>query len=134
MLSFDYEKLVEKQKVKVEQPVDVIALLSDISDRTLLYGFTCDRLIFHVYIKNKKVVKYIYSYYPHDVEILVSKSHLLSTLVPNKRVYPETCDRQFCELLIDRGIYVPFTKVYNKLRPEEQFYGKLIPENKVRYP
>ena len=85
--------------------------LRDRRPRTLLYGYTCDRQSFHVYLG-------------HDIKIhrLVSDS-IQTTIhttqddmidnesyVPNKRLYPESCDYEFCGLLSGRGIYLPFTK------------------------
>lgn len=42
--------------------------------------------------------------------------------VPDKRLYPETCDYEFCKLLKEAGVHLPFTS-FNSNRKEEDFYG-----------
>lgn len=42
--------------------------------------------------------------------------------VPDKRLYPEACDFEFCRLLKERGISLPFT-VFNSERVAKDFYG-----------
>lgn len=69
-------------------------------DRTLLYGYTCNKKNFHVYMKNMKIV-------------------------PDKWLYPEYCDYRFCKLLKNHGIELPFT-AYQEERPIKDFYGFTI--------
>jgi len=45
--------------------------------------------------------------------------------VPDKRVYSEACDYEFCKLLINYGVSIPFLS-HNPDRPKQQFYGKVI--------
>ena len=54
--------------------------------------------------------------------------HILSSLVPNKRVYPETCDIDFCHLLISSGINIPFT-IFDETREQAKYYGKVYKPN-----
>mgnify|MGYP007039915543 FL=1 len=42
--------------------------------------------------------------------------------IPDKRLYPETCDYEFCVLLKERDIYLPFT-TYDEKRPLRNYYG-----------
>jgi hypothetical protein len=48
---------------------------------------------------------------------------LKNEIVPNKRLYPETCDYEFCRLLVQRNQALPFT-TYNETRSQERFYGR----------
>ena len=49
--------------------------------------------------------------------------------IPDKRLYPETCDFMFCALLKSAGIYLPFT-AFDKNRPDKKFYGFTLEELK----
>lgn len=98
-----------------------------LKDRTLLYGYTCDRRTFHVYLKDLKIHTVIYNVdYSCDnpkpknmIEISVSSN---MDYVPDKRLYPETCDYKFCKLLKNANIKLPFT-AFNENRPIQDFYG-----------
>ena len=98
-------------------------------ERTLLYGYTCSRKTFHVYLKNGKitVVKYNNNYtngvenvYPENMkEIEITNN---CDFVPDKRLYPEACDYEFCVLLKRRGVNLPFIAM-NPERNIKKFYG-----------
>lgn len=79
--------------------------LTNKKNRTLLYGFTCDRDTWHVYLfdMNIYVCKYAYGENPIDI------GYICDEFVPDKRLYPARCDFEFCSLLKSRGIYLPFT-------------------------
>ena len=100
-------------------------------DRTLLYGYTCDRETFHVYQKDYKIHVVIYKTkhsesdgvikeIPVNMREVQIKSNY--DYVPDKRLYPETCDYLFSQRLKERGINLPFT-FYNEDRPKQKFYG-----------
>lgn len=122
MTKEDYEKLERKREeiIGVED-------LRDVQDRTLLYGYTCERETFHVYIKDKEIHVVVYkNEYSNDGitpkgmgEIKVSHNR---DYIPDKRLYPEACDYDFCRLLKEAGIYLPFTG-YQSDREKEDFYG-----------
>lgn len=118
----DEYKLVEKmkpQKEHVLSPDD----LKNKSDRTLLYGYTCDRDTWHVYIKDEVIHTIWYNAREDDVVICELPDYISNKqYIPNKRLYPETCDFEFCSLLIDKGVHLPFT-TWNDNREEKQFYG-----------
>lgn len=83
-------------------------------NKTLLYGYTCERETFHVYIKNEQIHTVVYNteYFrgeavPKNIRELVIKSN--HDYVPDKRLYPERCDYNFCKLLKERGVQLPFT-------------------------
>jgi len=98
--------------------------LNDQTDRTLLYGYTCDRESWHVYLRDGEIVVLIYMN-ESDPEILTVLSN--HDYIPNKRLYPECCDYEFCNLLSkDRDVVLPFT-VWMDLREEKQYYGYVLP-------
>lgn len=101
-------------------------------DRTLLYGYTCDRRTFHVYIKDIKihVITYHVNYQdgidsPKTEKIKEIEVTDNQDFIPDKRLYPETCDYEFCKRLQNMGYELPFT-TWNDDRPESQFYGEIL--------
>ena len=95
--------------------------LEDKSDRTLLYGYTCNRDTWHVYVLDREIIAVMYGF-GEMREIHVEED---TDYVPDKRLYAECCDFEFCALLTERGVYLPFT-TFNEDREYVQFYGELI--------
>ncbi len=100
--------------------------LSDARNRTLLYGYTYNDKTFHVYVKRNKIFTVVYNeefindtVRPKQMQQVVITSN--NDYIP-KRLYPETCDYEFCKLLKDRNIILPFTN-YNNERCIKDFYG-----------
>ena len=84
--------------------------LLDRSDRTLVYGYTCDRDTFHVALLGGVIHVFLYDHnntmiWHKDEDDLQDNSEY----VPNKRVYPERCDSDFVITLLHAGVDVPFT-------------------------
>ena len=98
--------------------------LVDQTDRTLLYGYTCDRATFHVYLKEGIIYKAVYFKGRENLpQMLLSEDEIpLSGYVPDKRLYPDGCDIEFCKLLKARGVVLYFT-AYTEAEPR-QFYGE----------
>ena len=88
--------------------------LSDISDRTLLFGRMSDRSQFHVYLKDRRLHVLSYKVAWKDniatpVDIQEIKPSVNTDYVPDNKVYPERSDFEFCQKLIDAGVAIPFT-------------------------
>lgn len=101
--------------------------LSDTKDRTLLYGYTCSRETFHVYLKNNEIHVILYNedYDEENVKPKNMRELFIKTnydYIPDKRLYPEACDFSFCKLLKEKDISLPFT-VFDVDRPVQDFYG-----------
>lgn len=109
-------------------------------NRTLLYGYTCERETFHVYLKGRKIYTVVYNTEyainynkelgsftrgepkPNGMRQIEVKSN--KDFVPNKRLYPERCDYHFCRALKERGIDLPFTSWSEEVQPNEKgYYG-----------
>lgn len=110
-----------------ERPISVLDLDPFLKDRTLLYGYTCNRDTFHVYIKAKKIHVIVYQndYSQENVKPKnVREIHVTSNrnYVPDKRLYPERCDYRFCEMLMRRDIKLPFTAWTDDVEKKD-FYG-----------
>lgn len=96
--------------------------------RTLIYGYTSEKHSFHVYLYAGAVHKVVYD---ATGKLLSHKSQRdslpFSECVPDKRIYPETCDFEFCSLLKRRGVHLPFYN-WNDKRERAAFYGKRLEE------
>jgi len=110
-----------------EKAPDIISIkdLKNKSSRTLLWGYTTDRRSHHVYIADGKLHVYVYVYggrIEPEYRYYDSGVLKLSSVVPNKRLYPEACDYEFCLLLKEKNIYLPFT-TFNSEREHKQYHG-----------
>jgi hypothetical protein len=98
--------------------------LQNQKDRSLIYGYDCERNTFHVYLKDGKIHFVLYGYslepellnYQSEDSIEDNKEY-----VPNKRIYPFCSDAEFCMMLKKRGVYLSFTTYLE--REEQDFYG-----------
>ena len=120
-------ELIENIDKTKDKPICADDLKPFLKDRTLLYGYTCDRRTFHVYIKGVKIYTVIYDndysgdkIKPKNIKEISVKSNY--DYIPDKRLYPETCDYQFCKLLKKCDINLPFTG-FNEERLVQDFYG-----------
>jgi hypothetical protein len=100
--------------------------LKNQEDRTLLYGYTCERDTWHVYLYDGVIHVVKYGYKEPLVEMHPATNE---AFVPDKRLYPERCDFEFCKLLADYDVYLPFTtfdeKVYNETK-DDSFHGYIL--------
>lgn len=96
--------------------------------RTLIYGYTGSNDTFHVYLYGGAIHKVVYDF---RGKLLTHKTQAegltFSECVPDKRIYPETCDFEFCSLIRRRGVTLPFYK-WNEQRALAAFYGKRFEE------
>ena len=126
---FEKLELTKEEKLKVITVSDLI----NKKDRTLLYGYTCTRETFHVYLKTMKIHVVIYQNYygcgiakPKNMREIIVESNI--DYIPDKRLYPEACDFEFCKLLKEKDFHLPFTN-FNNDRETNIFYGFTL-ENK----
>lgn len=107
--------------------------------KTLLYGYDCARNTHHVYQDFNGFI-YIYVYRPNGLkaESVIAKVDVseegiksLESLIPDKRLYPQYCDYDFCVYLKERGVNLPFTN-YTEPRtgstrnPKSVFHGEIF--------
>lgn len=80
---------------------------------TLLYGYTCDRATFHVYLKDGLIHRLVYKEGARTVDLVeheALRSWDPNLLVPDKRVFPESTNILMATLLKDAGVLVPYTR------------------------
>ena len=101
-----------------------IAALGNQTNRTLLYGYNIERKTWHVYLWNGVIHLLIYNFQGHQLDYRNYTEVPIDPcpLIPDKRLYPEACDFEFCSLLRDSGVILPFT-TFDSNRVEQQFYG-----------
>lgn len=100
--------------------------LANKADRTLLYGYMSNRNSFHVYLRDMKITRLIYD--DQSSTTLIKGVGAVwgngSLLIPDKRIYPQCSDLEFCRLMRLRGYALPFTTY--KEREPQQFYGRVL--------
>lgn len=104
---------------QVPQEILDVTDLKNKKDRTLLYGYTCDRLTWHVYLLDAEIYTVMYRFNGPLIDMPIKSNR---DFVPNKRLYPAMCDFEFCCLLKKRGVSLCFT-TYTPVK-EEMFYGE----------
>lgn len=116
----------------IHRPLDPSIIKVSVGDlgnkepRTLLYGYTRRRTTHHVYIEDGEI--HLFSYTSSSVLFEHSSGEFLpANLVPNKRLYPEACDAEFCAFLKQLGVYLPFT-TWDDKRETQQYHGKRFAE------
>ena len=126
-----FDKL-KRYDFKEHKILDVHDLLPYVYNKTLLYGYTCERETFHVYIKDEKIYVVVYdvdysskdNIKPKNMrQIEVTSNH---DYVPDKRLYPERCDYSFCRLLKAKGVDLPFTGWTDNIDSNREYYGFIL--------
>lgn len=101
--------------------------LTDKTPRTLVYGYTCSRDTWHLYLTEQGMFEL--AVYDHDgfhVDSWTVESVLPNECLPDKRIYAQKSDFEFCQLLMHCGERLPFT-TFEPVEPA-QFYGKHVAE------
>ncbi len=121
---------LEEFKLLTENSLINVNDLHNKEDRTLLYGYTMERSTFHVYLKDMKIHTVVYNTdYSGDnpkpknmIEVEVISNH---DYIPDKRLYPERCDYEFCKLLKGNNVHsLPFTTFdTDRHIDKSDFYG-----------
>ncbi len=117
MTEDQYKALDDAKKIDLPFYLTVGLFSNDFSDRTLLYGYDCDRVTWHLYVEDGDVKLTTVDGAEGIREPLrqnlsrepVTRSHLQSAIIPNKRLYPERCDYDFCVWAKEEGLHLSFT-------------------------
>lgn len=122
MTKEEYDRL---PAVHTPVPFIELTMMQDRFDRTLLWGYTTERCSWHVYLQNRQIHHIVYDW-NDEIHFQASGVRFESeSLVPNKRLYPEACDAEFCGLLLQQGINLPFT-TWDDRRLPLQFHGRTV--------
>lgn len=112
----------KEQFEQLEQAMQAPKMLkvSDLQDqtpRTLVYGYDTARNTFHLYLDNdQQLVRVLYN--PDNICLQVTRGTEIAAedCIPNKRVAPECCDLQVCQLLVGMNVALPFTS-FSEIEP-----------------
>ena len=97
--------------------------LQDQTPRTLIYGYSTARDTFHLYLAEDGIHLVVYDYHKLQLQHKHENEGIrFSECVPDKRVYPEACDYEFCTMLLQAGMNIPFT-AWTDGRKEQAFHG-----------
>lgn len=101
--------------------------LENKTNRTLMYGYNCDRTTYHVYLYEKEIyiVNYEETYNSKPVISLPLEDD--SCFIPSKRTYIGESDFEFSKLLIQRGYTIAFT--YSEGDSIPTYHGRLLPNH-----
>lgn len=129
----------EYESIKSDRIIPTINILNleNRRPRTLLYGYDVDKNTVHLYFRGWF---FVYLRYNAEFELLESKENdvLLidsgiggntGSFVPNKRVYWDRSDYEFCKLLKDRNVHVAYTGSNGPVELQ-QYYGRTFEEFK----
>lgn len=116
---------------KLNQTPKVLSVhdFQDKTPRTLLYGYTSNRFTWHVYLEEGTLDIVTLSYRDEKKNVCVIEEN--TDFLPDKRLYPEACDYEFCRLLKQQGLSLPFTN-WDEKREEKRFYGTQRHEASVK--
>ena len=121
MTAAEYKKLTEiTPRVRLITAHD----LTDKSGRTLLYGYTIEKLSWHVYLNYEEIIKTVI-YEGHGGEVKQLNPECNEQYIPSKRLYPSKCDFEFCNLLKEAGVHLPFT-TFDKMHMPDTCHGRLL--------
>ena len=110
-------------------PTISIENLCDTQPRTLLWGYTLDRWSHHVYIEKDEIHVFVYTGREDITDSRYRSGDLVAKdVVPDKRLYPKACEIEFCLILRNLGLYLPFT-TWNDMREEKQYHGRRYSEH-----
>lgn len=98
-------------------PMVSIAELPKGFEGTLLYGYTCDRNTFHVYVKDEVIHAVTYNFNEEIITHASGKEVYAGSCFPDKRVYRQPTQFFFMELLAKKG----FTPSVTELNMPEDF-------------
>lgn len=135
-----HDQYLELQVLSAQPPVVCGHMLTDQTNRTLVYGYTCERHTFHVYLEQGDLIRVIYDHDGLCLSVLKEihgQGLAVASCLPDKRAYPERCDYEFAQRLLSLGSMLPFTTWPKELAQPVQpaqpaqpaaFFGKKFEE------
>lgn len=113
------------EKIENYDELITMDLLGNKEERTLLYGETYEREVFHVYVKNKQIHTVVYFLddelnQPHMMREI--KTSFNCDYIPSKYIDPVRSDYEFCMLLKERGETIKFECYFEEIE-QQQYYG-----------
>lgn len=123
----NFDELEQLREVRTE-PTHIYVDNVPGADRTLLYGYTCDRRSFHIFKLSGELHRVIYDHNETVYEHTWGDRLVARDCIPDKRVYPESTDFIFAKLLKRREVnptFLPFSAARFESVRDKQFHGFL---------
>ena len=126
----EYRSIQRILITKVPPHISIDDLINK-TDRTLIFGFDCERRSFHLYLEKCLFRICIYNSNTVIRAEIVGTSIDVHKCLPDKRIYPESCDYEFVALLIlkdahDNMICLDFDPIQATRRFNGVYMGKTI--------
>lgn len=101
------------------------------ANRTLMYGVTIDRDVFHTYLFCGEIFTVIER---KDGDLLLRNVESNYQFVPDKRAFPGGCDYEFCRLLRSSDVWITFSdfderEAMNNARSGKEYIGPILAEH-----
>lgn len=120
----------EAQFYQLDRGLPKLITLKDLTDkspRTLVYGYNCNRDTWHLYLTADGQFQWVlYDFDGFLIDEYKADSIKPSDCLPDKRIYGQKSDFEFCQLLMHCGQTLSFT-TYEEVEPA-QYYGTLVEE------
>lgn len=97
--------------------------LKNKENRTLIYGLDADNRIFHVYLKDEQIYIVTYNYMEGLLEF---KAISNNGYIPNKTVFAQYSDYEFCKLLQKQCIHIPFSLYAEPEKEPTPYFGSIL--------
>ena len=120
------QELEQLNKAENKPNVLSAADVKDQTDRTLLWGYTCDRHLFHVYLHKAVLHCLIYDYDQRVISHLSGEINIYD-LTPDKRVHSESTDFLFAKTLRSLGAQFSLC-AFDENVEKKIFYGLMSQE------
>jgi hypothetical protein len=108
----EYDRYLETVDAAAHVPVVTLDEVGN-SDRTLAFGYTCERHTWHAYVHDNEIHVVVYDN-RYDGPVVVAHHHGAALeahlLQPDKRVYPNRTEFAFAILMAAKGFHLPFTR------------------------
>jgi hypothetical protein len=108
----DLAQFHQLESARVTPSVVGVAQLVDRTPRTLLYGYDAEHRTWHVYLDEDGLLhRFVHGDRASPVHAAGPTGGCTENrqYVPSRRLYPESCDYEFCRLLLQAGESLPFT-------------------------
>ncbi len=101
------------------------------ANRTLMYGVTIDRDVFHTYLFCGEIFTVIER---NDGDLLLRNVEANHQFTPDKRAFPGGCDYEFCRLLRSSDVWITFSdyderEASHNARSSKEYIGPILAEH-----
>lgn len=115
------------RSIEMASPTVSVYELENKTPRTLLFGYDVNRVTYHVYLYAGSICWFVYKESTGLERFAEGITMPAASLIPDKRLYPNRCDFEFCKLLRSKGLNLCFT-TYDENIEKTRYYGRRMDE------